>query len=137
MQNQYRSTSISISGAAHGDELGYLFRTFLHDTIISEITPDSVEDKAIDRITALWTRFAKYGDPTSGDFNEFKWEPVTNDTFNYVDFGSTTTNPGVNPDEDRMNFWHDVYSSSNFLTYSKSLLIVVSIVSTLLFNSKE
>ncbi|KAI4468856.1 carboxylesterase [Holotrichia oblita] len=104
-------------GAAHGDELGYLFSTFFHDYLIPDITPDSVEDKAIDRITALWTNFAKYGNPTPDDFNEFKWEPITNDTFNYIDFGTDATIPGVNPDEDRVNFWHSVYSSSNLLTY--------------------
>ncbi|KAI4468812.1 carboxylesterase [Holotrichia oblita] len=119
-------------GAAHGDELGYLFSTFFHDYLIPEITPDSVEDKAIDRITALWTNFSKYSNPTPDDFNEFKWEPITNDTFNYIDFGTDATIPGVNPDEDRVNFWHSVYSSSNLLTYSKSLLVTVSIVKILL-----
>ncbi|KAI4468874.1 carboxylesterase [Holotrichia oblita] len=125
-------TVANYSGAAHGDELGYLFSTSFHDYLIPEITPDSVEDKAIDRITTLWTNFAKYGNPTPDDFNEFKWEPITNDTFNYIDFGTDATIPGINPDEDRVNFWHSVYSSSNLLTYSKSLLVTVSIVKILL-----
>ncbi|GJQ68858.1 hypothetical protein Trydic_g5761, partial [Trypoxylus dichotomus] len=99
----------SLPGATHCDELGYLFQTIYHDTIIPEITTDSVEHKAIDRIVTLWTNFAKYSNPTPDVFTEFKWQPATMETFNYVDFGSSETIPGINPDVERIKFWSDVY----------------------------
>ncbi|KAI4468811.1 carboxylesterase [Holotrichia oblita] len=134
--NVYKRNDQTIAhypGAAHGDELGYLFRTFIHDRIVRKITPGSVEDKAIDRITKLWTNFAKYGNPTPADFNEFQWKPVTSDTLNYIDFGTVRTVPGVNSDVDRMNFWHNAYFDSNLFT-SEPLLISTSILKRLLFG---
>lgn len=47
--------NVTIGGAAHGDELGYLFA-------MSENDQPAPEDQVvIDRITTLWTNFAKYG----------------------------------------------------------------------------
>lgn len=56
-RNYYKHfNNITYGGAAHADELGYLFDTFFLDGIM----PD--EDQVIvDRITTLWTNFAKYG----------------------------------------------------------------------------
>ncbi|GJQ76630.1 hypothetical protein Trydic_g15491 [Trypoxylus dichotomus] len=118
-----------LPGAAHTDDITYLFRTIYHNTIIPEIVPDSVEDKAIERIVTLWTNFAKHGNPTPNDFVEFKWEPVTNETFNYVDFGSNETVPEVDPDKERIDFWYDIYErySSSKMCTSKALLVVFAI----------
>ncbi|CAH2253936.1 jg1179, partial [Pararge aegeria aegeria] len=48
--------NISLEGVAHGDELGYLFQ--MSDEIR---TPSDEDQLMIDRVTTLWTNFAKYG----------------------------------------------------------------------------
>lgn len=48
--------NISLEGAAHADELGYLF-----DMSGNEEIPSDGDQLMIDRITTLWTNFVKYG----------------------------------------------------------------------------
>lgn len=46
------------TGAAHGDDIGYLFRT----TIVDEVGEIQANDrKVIDNMCSLWTTFAKTG----------------------------------------------------------------------------
>lgn len=47
--------NISLGGACHGDELGYLFE------MDEDETPSAEDQKVTDRITTLWANFAKYG----------------------------------------------------------------------------
>lgn len=44
---------IGETGAAHSDGVFYLFKIFM--------MPSSFEGTMIDRVTTLWTNFAKYG----------------------------------------------------------------------------
>ncbi|XP_039759292.1 cholinesterase 1-like [Pararge aegeria] len=46
----------SFPGATHADEMFYLFS--------QPMLPSMFESKMIDRMTTMWTNFAKYGDPT-------------------------------------------------------------------------
>lgn len=50
------SLNITIGGAAHADELGYLFGPYFDYE-----EPSSEDQVVIERITTLWTNFAKYG----------------------------------------------------------------------------
>ncbi|KAI5630747.1 carboxylesterase family domain-containing protein [Phthorimaea operculella] len=65
--------NITVGGAVHADEIGYLF-----DVSLLEEEP-TVEDQLIlDRMTTMWTNFVKYGDPTP-DITKLlttKWEPI-------------------------------------------------------------
>ncbi|XP_063830889.1 juvenile hormone esterase-like [Ostrinia nubilalis] len=60
-----------MTGATHGDELFYLFS--------QEIVPNLFETNMIEKMTAMWTNFAKYGDPTpvTSELLPVKWPPVT------------------------------------------------------------
>ncbi|CAK1584963.1 unnamed protein product [Parnassius mnemosyne] len=63
----------SAPGATHADELFYLFSQGLLHTMF--------ESKMIDKMTTLWTNFAKFGDPTPEvtELLPLKWYP-TNST---------------------------------------------------------
>ncbi|XP_072942761.1 esterase FE4-like [Epargyreus clarus] len=60
----------SAPGATHADDIFYLFRQFL--------LPKMFENKMIDRMTTMWTNFAKYGDPTPvlTELLPIKWHPA-------------------------------------------------------------
>lgn len=112
-------------GATHADELAYLFKAFYYDNITGTIEANSVEDLAIERIVTLWTNFAKYGNPTPEDFEDFIWSPISEDACNYIDFGTNETTTGTNPDAERIQFWEDIYSSGTIS--QPSLLIILGV----------
>ncbi|KAF5273123.1 hypothetical protein FQA39_LY07613 [Lamprigera yunnana] len=95
-------------GVSHGDDLGYLFKSFLTPVII----PGSVEEDGIRRCVALWTNFAKCGNPNPQQPDALinvHWKSVENGVLNYLEIGENLTT-GVNPDQTRMKFWNDIYS---------------------------
>ena len=51
-----RLNILDIEGAAHADEIGYLF-----DLSYDRAQPSDDDQRVIDQITSLWTNFAKYG----------------------------------------------------------------------------
>lgn len=88
-------------GASHADDLMYLFSIFPVPTLF--------ESKIIDRMTTMWTNFAKFGDPTpeKTDLLPIKWYP-TNQSFTktlVIDKEFTITSFKHNS----FDFWHDLY----------------------------
>ncbi|XP_076636106.1 esterase FE4-like [Colletes latitarsis] len=79
-----------VPGASHVDELSYLFYSpYLK---LKDPKPPAVctKDRLImERLTTMWTNFAKTGDPTpcQDDVIKTTWKPVTKDKFNYLDIG--------------------------------------------------
>ncbi|XP_023941601.1 esterase FE4 [Bicyclus anynana] len=59
-----------VPGATHADELFYIFS--------QNIIPSFFENEMIDRMTTMWTNFAKHGDPTPvvTDLLPVKWHPL-------------------------------------------------------------
>ncbi|CAH0713065.1 unnamed protein product, partial [Brenthis ino] len=59
-----------VPGATHADDIFYLFNM--------PNVPSLFENKMIDRMTTMWTNFAKYGDPTPeiSDMLPVKWLPA-------------------------------------------------------------
>lgn len=51
-----RMNVLDIEGAAHADEIGYLF-----DLSYDRDQPSEDDQRVIDQITAMWTNFVKYG----------------------------------------------------------------------------
>ncbi|CAG4952865.1 unnamed protein product [Parnassius apollo] len=99
--------NITEDGAAHADEIGYLFDVSILDT------PSDEDQLVIDRITTLWTNFAKYGDPTpeTSDLLPVKWTPVEKDVLHYLDIDKELTMKR-RPFHDRMAFW-DLFFKMN------------------------
>ncbi|XP_043501481.1 esterase E4-like [Polistes fuscatus] len=75
-------------GASHADELSYLFYLPLCKAKNPLPPAKGTKDRAmIERLTYLWTNFAKTGNPTSS-LNEYvntTWTPVSNDTLTYLE----------------------------------------------------
>ncbi|KAJ8707441.1 hypothetical protein PYW08_010693 [Mythimna loreyi] len=97
--------NLNVTGAAHADELGYLFDYQMFDGEM-----DSVDQLVLDRMTTIWTNFAKFGNPTpqSTELLPIKWDPITTTTHPYLDINSDLT-LGSRPNHDRMTFWDLFY----------------------------
>ncbi|KAK9719056.1 Carboxylesterase family [Popillia japonica] len=92
-------------GAAHADEVGYVFQTIL----TPPIAQGSVEDLIVKSVISAFTNFAIYGNPTPNDSLGAKWEPVQDGTFNYFHIGTYSNNASVNMREENMQFWAQIY----------------------------
>ncbi|KAK9746439.1 Carboxylesterase family [Popillia japonica] len=123
---------LTAAGAAHGDELGYQFKTFLtpgdvnwqtiEGKTVYDVNWQTIEGKTVYRMIKLWTNFAKTGNPTPDIADEVVdviWSPVTVNEMNFLDWGKfdseTNTSDNehfktdVNPDFDRIQFWKQLY----------------------------
>ncbi|KAK9686594.1 Carboxylesterase family [Popillia japonica] len=105
LKNLYSSGVQEYPGASHTDEITYMFETFFTPII----EDGSVEDLVIRSVVTLWTNFAIFGNPTPDDSLGFKWEPVSEDAFNYLDIGTYTNNAFVNPRAENFAFWSQIY----------------------------
>ncbi|KAL0839254.1 hypothetical protein ABMA28_016016 [Loxostege sticticalis] len=95
----------TFDGAVHGDEIGYLFDP---EFLTEKPTPE--DQLIIDRVTALWTNFAKYGNPTpeKTELLPVIWAPVSDDQQHYlkIDLNLTMKNSLFH---ERMAFWDFFY----------------------------
>ncbi|XP_053664049.1 uncharacterized protein LOC128713213 [Anopheles marshallii] len=67
-------SSATVTGACHGDDLMYMFNPMF----LPNFAPSSDECRVRDNFVALWTSFAKHGDPSvdSRDVVDVQWRPV-------------------------------------------------------------
>nr|CAD7445445.1 unnamed protein product [Timema bartmani] len=90
------------NGATHGAEYSYVFYA------------GSMEDGSTDAVKMatlfadMWSDFAKTGDPSLEE--ETEWLPVSESSFPYLQINTTLT-PLYNLENDRMNFWFDIYNN--------------------------
>ncbi|KAJ8952068.1 hypothetical protein NQ318_010978 [Aromia moschata] len=96
----------NFSGVGHGEELGYLFRTYY--TNVSE-----TDELVRSRMVKMWTNFAKYSNPTPNAetiLQNITWEIAGSNasSLNYLDVG-TDLNLLQNPFEDAMEFYDGIY----------------------------
>ncbi|CAB3240847.1 unnamed protein product [Arctia plantaginis] len=77
--------NITSPGAGHADEIGYLF-----DVSFMDQKPSDEDQLIIDRITSLWTNFAKYGQPVPQvtELLPVQWPAVTKQTQYYLNIDS-------------------------------------------------
>nr|QIK02116.1 carboxylesterase 18 [Holotrichia parallela] len=99
------TTNLAAKGAAHADELPYLFNS----------DRNSTDDRLIKKcMIKLWTNFAKYSDPTPDNENtcgKVTWKPLKpNDRSQmyYLNINRTTTS-GQNPSREAIVFWDNLY----------------------------
>ncbi|CAG2061613.1 unnamed protein product, partial [Timema podura] len=75
--------NFTFPGAAHADDLGYLFTTkFDHE----ELESNSTELTTINRLATLWTNFAKSRD--LGEGLDLTWDPVEESKQTYLDINT-------------------------------------------------
>lgn len=93
-------------GAAHGDDIGYLFTNNFTDPPKA----NALEYNLIRKMVKLWTNFAYHGNPTENPFEEIKiWKPVTLNQFNYLSLDNDEFRLLTDPDKKYMEFWDKVY----------------------------
>ncbi|XP_050676786.1 bile salt-activated lipase-like [Leptidea sinapis] len=93
--------NVTEGGAAHTDDLGYLFDMELFDS-----NPEGTDKIMVDRMTTMWTNFIKYGDPTPepSDLLPVRWLPATRETLHCLHIDSDITT-SIRPDHDRYALW--------------------------------
>lgn len=100
------------NGAAHGDELGYLFtapRILYFGVRLNR--KDSPELIIKNRMVKMWTNFAKYGNPTPPGIVKFNpvWERITSEKeLMYLDI-NTNMEMKKNLNAARVEFWDDFF----------------------------
>ncbi|CAG9791742.1 unnamed protein product [Diatraea saccharalis] len=104
--------SDSGAGAVHADEIGYLFDTMYYDE-----PPSSTDQIIIDRMTMMWSNFAKYGDPTPNvsELLPVRWTPITRNSLHHYLEINTELQLGVRPFHKRMAFWDLFYQANDKL----------------------
>ncbi|XP_044745323.1 uncharacterized protein LOC123307171 [Coccinella septempunctata] len=81
---------ITVPGVAHGDDLGYLFKS----SMTGKLEPNSPEDVGVRRFCKMWTNIAKYGNPnspTTDPLLQTSWKAFTKDEKNYLEIGQELT----------------------------------------------
>lgn len=104
--------SIWSTGACHGDDCSYLFRT-------ASSGPDPPEDthewRTIERMCEIYSTFASVGNPNNKTIAPFYWQPITDETADQTPYKYKCLNLSneVNyiewPDLERMQFWDKTY----------------------------
>ncbi|GBP42062.1 Venom carboxylesterase-6 [Eumeta japonica] len=102
---------LSVVGAAHSEDLAYLFND---NEAITEI--DQWDEAVIDIMIERWTNFAKTGIPTS-DTTTNEWQPFTPENMNFLHiFNNEEAQTAddleyilVQPHSEVMRFWDQIY----------------------------
>ncbi|XP_047989469.1 acetylcholinesterase-like [Leguminivora glycinivorella] len=97
--------SYTEGGAAHADELGYLFDiSYMKERLREE------DMLIVDRMTELWTNFVKYGNPTPkpSKLVPLQWPRVTHNKLSYLEI-NTTLRLDSSPVHQRMSFLDLLY----------------------------
>nr|ATJ44551.1 acetate esterase 7 [Helicoverpa assulta] len=89
----------------HCDDLTYLFPIKL---FTDKVDKNSECFKLIDRVTKLWTNFAKYGNPTPDASLGVQWKPYTIEGQDYLDIGNVLV-AGKSPDKEENDMWEKVF----------------------------
>ncbi|XP_061729230.1 cholinesterase 1-like, partial [Cydia pomonella] len=101
----YMNIPCTEGGASHGDELGYLYDiSYMKERLRDE------DMLIVDRMTELWTNFAKYGNPTpkTSKLIPVQWPRVSRDKLPYLEI-NTELRLGSRPMHERMSFLDLLY----------------------------
>ncbi|CAD0249730.1 unnamed protein product [Spodoptera exigua] len=91
------------SVVGHGDDLFYLFTP----NTMPIIDKNSKTFQHVEKVTKLWTNFAKYGNPTPDGSLGVTWTPYSLANKEYLDIGNELK-PGQAPDDEEVQFWENV-----------------------------
>ncbi|XP_026739430.1 esterase B1-like [Trichoplusia ni] len=97
--------NVTAAGAAHADEIGYLF-----DISYMDKSPAPEDQLVIDRMTTLWANFVKFGNPTpqTTDILPVLWPAATKNEQYYLDIDADLT-VGKRYFNSRVAFWDLFY----------------------------
>ncbi|XP_014362171.2 esterase FE4 [Papilio machaon] len=104
--NYFKKTrNIDRGGACHGDDGGYLIKC----DIFKEAEISETDKLVRERMSTMWTNFAKFGNPTPtvDDIITTKWEPVT-DIMSYLFIDDKLTMK-ENPYPNRTKLYEELY----------------------------
>ncbi|CAG4931005.1 unnamed protein product [Colias eurytheme] len=102
-----------VTGAAHLDDLMYLFNTKLWNLSTDK---NAESFKLVQQFCRLVTNFAKYGNPTPDSSLGATWHEYDKKNKAYMDIGQHLV-PGNNLNEDVFEFWEGVFKSSGSPLY--------------------
>ncbi|KAJ8716839.1 hypothetical protein PYW07_003466 [Mythimna separata] len=94
-----------IEGAAHLDDLMYLFNAKAHNL---KVEKNSREYELINLVCTVFTNFAKYGNPTPDASLGITWPEYDNSTKAYVEIGDTLT-VKTEPEAEALAFWRSIF----------------------------
>ncbi|VVC89288.1 unnamed protein product [Leptidea sinapis] len=114
---------LNVNGAAHNEELGYLF----YEDVENETTISTNDLAVSDILVERWTNFAKTGNPKS-ETSSVQWRPLTSNNTYYLrilDDEEVHINDGgsldialQNPQQETLTFWEQIYE--NYFNDAKS-----------------
>ncbi|XP_026739429.1 juvenile hormone esterase-like [Trichoplusia ni] len=97
--------NVTVPGASHADEIGYLF-----DISYMDKNPAPEDQLVIDRMTTLWANFVKFGNPTpqTTEILPVQWPAATKDSQYYLNIDADLT-VGKRYFNSRIAFWELFY----------------------------
>ena len=98
--------AMAFRGATHCSELSYIF----HRGLLHNFHPDANDLIMLDKMTTMWTNFAKYGNP-NGKNVDGPWKPLKED--NIYEYYKIDLKPEFldNIFNGRLKKWREVLSS--------------------------
>lgn len=99
-------------GACHGDDLSYYFRTLSSGPDPAE---DTAEWRTIERMCAIFSTFARFGDPNNECIGSIQWNPIKIDAADDKKFSYKCLNVSHEvsyiewPDLVHLKFWDKIY----------------------------
>lgn len=94
-----------ISGTAHADEIGYIFRM----RYLPKVTKGSAAERSVRRAVHLLSNFCTYGNPSlCQNPTVSQWKPLQLEKTNFLDFGNELTMISF-PEKERMQIWQKIF----------------------------
>ena len=104
-----------MSGAAHGDDLAYLF-------LGTYQPPPAIDSKAfesIKKMVAIYTSFASTGNPNNMEIGDVEWKPVTSKItpFHCLNITADDIKEIPLPEYERLAVWDEIFIEQNVPLY--------------------
>ncbi|KAJ8727211.1 hypothetical protein PYW08_015608 [Mythimna loreyi] len=94
--------------AAHMDDLAYVFDP---KSLNWPLDMNSIEFQVIDKVTTIFTDFAKYGNPTESE-SGIKWSQFDKETKQFMEIGNDNLTLSSLDGDETYNFWEKFYCST-------------------------
>lgn len=101
----------SLVGAAHADDICYVFNCNYRPEMYANITKGSRPYELIKLMTGLYTNFAQLGHPLPNS----GLQPVKADRLMFLDITNSGVGIGENPCKDHIKFWNDLLLDNQHL----------------------